>query len=350
MMTKNPVDFFTKSDKGRLAEIMRGAWVRQSERIKKGTFISSKLEPFLAGFVDSEGFVGRGRGKVAGYVIRFPRERKGKKVWEKTFIAKDDVRVISNNPISPQALEYRRMYKDDLKAGHTKAADFWQGAACAAFTGNPDKQPWEMTKKEIISKPPSVIKDFIGGKAVFDADKGDYLWTYGKMFGYETIANVHRIGIVRALSEGKPVPKRVLKDYPNIQNNPILPIIGNAAVTGVGLGLGFAGVNYFKDRILSNPTLKFPVKSKAQLNQIFNAESHLRQAGVLFDTGSDIKNGKPTSRDWELDYSLSGAKIANPSHVKKLKTIAKATGGEYKRKVQPDGMILHTVTYEDGDD
>ena len=46
-----------------------------------------------------------------------------------------------------------------------------------------------------------------------------------------------------------------------------------------------------------------------QLKHIHKAEEELSEAGVTFDTGSDLDNGKVISRDWELDWSLKGAVI-----------------------------------------
>jgi len=43
---------------------------------------------------------------------------------------------VDENPIK-EALEYRKLYKGDLKAGHKEAAQYWKGAAAASFTGNP---------------------------------------------------------------------------------------------------------------------------------------------------------------------------------------------------------------------
>ncbi len=50
------------------------------------------------------------------------------------------------NPLTsvhPEALESLKRYKDDLKAGHTSAAEYWRGQAGAYFTANPT-----MTAKE----------------------------------------------------------------------------------------------------------------------------------------------------------------------------------------------------------
>ena len=51
------------------------------------------------------------------------------------------------------------------------------------------------------------------------------------------------------------------------------------------------------------PTLSIPVKPK-DLDKIFLIEKLLRELGVTFDTGYGCGE-----RDWELDWSLKGAKI-----------------------------------------
>ena len=61
-----------------------------------------------------------------------------------------------------------------------------------------------------------------------------------------------------------------------------------------------------------NPALIIPVKSKKQLRHLFSAESELGKAGVTFDTGSGIQDKRVFYRQWELDWSLKGAKIKNP--------------------------------------
>ena len=52
-----------------------------------------------------------------------------------------------------------------------------------------------------------------------------------------------------------------------------------------------------------------PTRYKEQLKHLSNAEIELSKAGVIFDVGSDIHAGKPISREWELDWSLKGAKL-----------------------------------------
>lgn len=54
--------------------------------------------------------------------------------------------------------------------------------------------------------------------------------------------------------------------------------------------------------IFENPTTE-------QLKHIYRAEDELGKAGVYFDVGKSLEEGKILSRDWELDWSLAGAKI-----------------------------------------
>ena len=72
------------------------------------------------------------------------------------------------------------------------------------------------------------------------------------------------------------------------------------------------GVEYAKSlgiNISQNPTLAIPIKSRKQLGHLFKAQSQLAKAGVVFDTGTQMK---PMERHWELDWSLKGAKMKNP--------------------------------------
>ena len=61
------------------------------------------------------------------------------------------------------------------------------------------------------------------------------------------------------------------------------------------------------------------MRDKAALDHLFEAEKHLNQAGISFDTGIGPVNERTRSgeRDWELDWSLKGAKLrqrAKPSN------------------------------------
>jgi len=55
--------------------------------------------------------------------------------------------------------------------------------------------------------------------------------------------------------------------------------------------------------------LIFDKPTDEQLKHIYNAEAELTKAGITFDSGSDIDGEKITSRDWELDWSLKGARL-----------------------------------------
>jgi len=114
------------------------------------------------------------------------------------------------------------------------------------------KQPWQMTKYGFMSYPPSKV-NFVGVIASFDKMRGKYRWTDGKNFGFEIPANVHRMIVVEAINQGKPVPPEVLKDYSNLkQANPILETVGTALATGIGLGAGFGMVRGWMKK---NPTI-----------------------------------------------------------------------------------------------
>ena len=68
---------------------------------------------------------------------------------------------------------------------------------------------------------------------------------------------------------------------------------------------------------LKNPraTLQFPIKAGTpKWRHLIEAEKHLHKAGVSFDTGYAIQEH---IRDWELDWSLKGAKL---THVEEMKS------------------------------
>lgn len=81
---------------------------------------------------------------------------------------------------------------------------------------------------------------------------------------------------------------------------------------------------------LKNPraTLQFAIKAgTSEWGHLIEAEKHLGKAGITFDTGYAIQEH---IRDWELDWSLTGAKLANVYEMieQELKTKEKV-----KRKV-----------------
>ena len=56
--------------------------------------------------------------------------------------------------------------------------------------------------------------------------------------------------------------------------------------------------------IFDNPT-------DEQLDHLRKAEAELTLAGVIFDSGSSVGKGKVLYRDWELDWSLKGARLVS---------------------------------------
>ena len=70
---------------------------------------------------------------------------------------------------------------------------------------------------------------------------------------------------------------------------------------------------------MKRATLRIKIKNKEHLNKIFNIEKLLHEAGIQFDTGYDLVN---KIRDWELDWSLKGAKLAHVEEMteQRLKT------------------------------
>ncbi len=57
-------------------------------------------------------------------------------------------------------------------------------------------------------------------------------------------------------------------------------------------------------------SIRFPHPTKEQLKHLSNTQDELYKAGVYFDSGSAVgcKNNC-LSRDWEFDWSLTGAKV-----------------------------------------
>ena len=69
------------------------------------------------------------------------------------------------------------------------------------------KEPWEMTREDYLNKedefpelPPRTKLLIRGGLVNFDRSVGDW----------------HKRFVTKALSEGRPVPAEVLKDYPDL--------------------------------------------------------------------------------------------------------------------------------------
>jgi len=57
--------------------------------------------------------------------------------------------------------------------------------------------------------------------------------------------------------------------------------------------------------------IEFVDLSKEQMKHLYKAEKELSKAGVHFDTGYSFP---PKTRDWEFDWSLSGANVVCKKH------------------------------------
>ena len=69
---------------------------------------------------------------------------------------------------------------------------------------------------------------------------------------------------------------------------------------------------------MANIRLVFDKPTEEQLGHIRNAEVELTKAGVTFDLGNDFADdGSVISRDWELDWSLKGARVVEALGGKK---------------------------------
>jgi hypothetical protein len=144
-----------------------------------------------------------------------------------------------NNPminVHPLAIEARKRYRDDLKAGHTDATEYWRGQAGAFFTGNPLGSP-----NPYVSGYPSrypVIGDIV---------------RFAGMDRYGTVAHVSKDGerVMVYWGEGameaKPVESsRLVLVSRSGGQNPLaatIGAIGAGVISGIGMATGFKVVD-----------------------------------------------------------------------------------------------------------
>ena len=60
--------------------------------------------------------------------------------------------------------------------------------------------------------------------------------------------------------------------------------------------------------------IQFHGLNKKQKDNLFKAETYLAKAGLSFDRGFNFGNN---CRDWEFDWSLTGAQVVLSRHYKK---------------------------------
>lgn len=189
----------------------------------------------------------------------------------------------SNPKVSQDALDYLKMYKGDVKAGHNEAALYWKGAAAAAFTANPRICP-----------------------------KGHPV----ELLEYYTVKD--KKGLIR---------RRSSRDY-NLYY------------------CKQCDKKYVGHELYRNPTLSIPIKNEKQLNHLFTAEDELNKAGLSFDHGTGFKKGKPVERDWEFDWSLKGAELHNPTFPKIQILHEAGVEYSFDHKAVEDGFKPHIYMWK----
>ncbi len=188
------------------------------------------------------------------------------------------------------------------------------------------QEPWMMTKKEFDEATkggiPELETDFkVWGDRVlvhgFRPGRGGrtfYTVNFGKPGKHysrhqDALYSVQKLVIEEALSKGKPVPAKVLADYPDLANPDAPKWKCSHCGAVIYSAPGKPGFCPGCKVPTKNPTLVIPIKSKKQLEHLYRAQSQLSKAGVTFDTGTQLE---PKQRHWELDWSLRGTAIKNP--------------------------------------
>ena len=220
----------------------------------------------------------------------------------------------SNPSTLKQALEYRKMYKSDVKAGHADAALYWKGAAAAMFTANPGgKEPWQMTKEEFKASTIIGARSRPGKTEIYLTGKvGDFgatdrsrpvladTWAMKSLSRQEATIKAqqlrndyHARQVHEAFRVGKPVPDRVLADYP--QGNPTV-ITDNDNRKWNVLGKHFWGEKHKKidramvDSYLRDKQLDAMGRSrKLNLGNLIERTVRIWSAPLRKPTESDLK-------------------------------------------------------------
>ena len=160
---------------------------------------------------------------------------------------------VQSNPLTavhPLAIDAKKKWKEDMKAGHAGGKEYWAGYAGAAY---------------LLSNPLTLhlVRGGFGTVQTKHNSPSDNLTTYkllnnkaiwktltdakrdAKNAGFTSISFIERLG-------GQGSKPRIIKLNPVGQANPVrnvLPEITAAAITGVGLGIGFKGVDWAAKKI-----------------------------------------------------------------------------------------------------
>ena len=145
----------------------------------------------------------------------------------------------TSNPVHPQATESLKRYKDDLKAGHKDAAEYWRGQASAYFTANPSDYRIKKMKGSHGFSEYQILK----GSGPFP----EYVASFGTK--------------EEALKKLRELRKKEAAE------NPILESIG----AGLGLGTGFAIASKAVGKVWKNP-----ISEEAKMLKGLVTESDMR--------------------------------------------------------------------------
>ena len=217
--------------------------------------------------------------------------------------------------VHPEAVESLKRYKDDLKAGHKDAAEYWRGQAGAYFTANPtmkikpehysalktkiylllDSYPeidiskaltsmgyrWDIywASKGAFSNAPeyhylndsnidTALKHMLSNyqrEKVFTANPRAAVCECENIKHEKSDGSIQCLGtpshVVSTDYGPYKVCSRCLQHIPYrgepkpIVKNPLLASLGSDIVTGVGIGTGFQLVDWGRKKIMKNPDL-----------------------------------------------------------------------------------------------
>jgi len=156
--------------------------------------------------------------------------------------------MAAKNKVHPLAFKTRQMYRDDLKAGHKDAAEYWRGQASAYFVGNP-------------------VRNF-----------------GGKLYHYYSQARDKRSARVKCRNiRARGMCCRFYPEYrgysiwirPSMRNNPFdIPTFTGGLATGLGLGIGAFGA---KRLMKANPRARWGAPWDPQIWEEDNDDNPLRQ-------------------------------------------------------------------------
>ena len=178
---------------------------------------------------------------------------------------------------------------EEMRKAIPKLTEYIEGTTKTKPTKSPTKEPWQMTREEYFTEGKQQAELYRKGISTVP-DSGKYNTSY------------HRESIKQALSEGKPVPAEVLKDYPELgQGTPEKKVKPHEAFQE----RDFKSINEFKDKG------EFLEHIKPQLKEVKHP----------------YVGGSTTVRPYVVGYGCDGSTDANIHYV--AQKLAKDLGWDY---------------------